>query len=62
MRPSREMSHRSHSTILREIQEAERRYGGHRGGTVALVDEAVEAIKCPRSFKVDSFCDIPTGL
>lgn len=45
--------------LLRTLLRFEKKYRSHREGSIRLTGSTITSIKCPRSFKCDSFVDIP---
>lgn len=44
--------------ILDELKNIEQKYRNHRTGNIKYSEEGVDKIRCPKSFKIDSFCEI----
>lgn len=45
--------------LLNALRMFEKKYEGHKEGSIRLTGNTISCIRCPRSFKSDSFVDIP---
>lgn len=46
--------------ILKQLEDVQEKYKNYKEGTIRLQDDEVTVIKCPKSFKYDSFIEIGT--
>ena len=47
--------------IIQTVENIQKKYKNYKNGSITLSEECVDKIKCPKSFKIDSFCEINTG-
>jgi hypothetical protein len=47
-------------TVIQILENLQNKYKNYKEGEINLSDECIEVIKCPKSFKIDSFIELKT--
>lgn len=50
------------SKLIQKLIETEKKYKMFREGTLYQQDEPIKSIKCPKSFKYDSYVEIDRNI